>query len=52
VELVSSDEEDLAEQRARIFPKTLRAVSFVDGTRLRVFDDLQRFNFELVVRHK
>jgi hypothetical protein len=52
VELVSSDEEDLEAQRRAIFPRTLKAMGFVDGTRLRVFDDLQHYNFEIVVRHR
>ena len=52
MELVSADEDDLVVQRERIFPRTLKEVSFTDGTRLRVFDDLQRYNFELVVRHR
>ena len=52
VELISADEEDLDDQRQRIFPKILKEMSFMDGTELQIFDDLTNFQFKIVVRHK
>ncbi len=49
--LVSSDEDDAEMQATRVFPCTLGSKGVIHGTKLRCEDFLQKYEFQLVVRH-